>query len=311
MRTMRLGRTELHVPVVAVGCMRLKDIEQKAVETLIDAALLAGANFFDHADVYGQGRCESLFAGAIASLGVKRENIIIQSKCGIVRGENGAGRMFDFSKRHILEAVDGSLVRLGTDYLDTLLLHRPDALVEPEEVAEAFHLLRKKGKVRHFGVSNHTPGQIRLLQKHLDMPLAANQVQFGIGHQSMVLFGLHMNMLEDAAINRDGETLDFCRCENITIQPWSPLQYGFFEGVFLDDAKFPALNAELDKLAAKYGVSPLTISMAWILRHPARMQPVTGTTNPGRLLDCLKAANVMLTREEWYAVYQAAGHTLP
>lgn len=311
MRTMPLGKTELMAPVAAVGCMRLKDIDEKAAETLVETALTAGANFFDHADVYGQGVCETLFAKAMVSLGVHRENVILQSKCGIVRGVNGKGRMFDFSKPHILESVDGSLSRLDTDYLDVLLLHRPDALMEPEEVADAFHQLHSQGKVRHFGVSNHTPGQIRLLQKYLDLPIVANQLQFGIGHQPMVLSGLHMNMLDDAAVDRDGGILDFCRLEDITIQPWSPLQYGFFEGVFLGNAKFPQLNAQLDELAEKYGASSLTIAMAWILRHPARMQPVTGTTNPGRLLDCLKATDVTLTREEWYAVYQAAGHTLP
>ncbi|MDR1011951.1 MAG: aldo/keto reductase [Opitutaceae bacterium] len=307
MRTIKLGQSELQVPVVAVGCMRLHRLGAGGeAERFVQTALDQGANFFDHADIYGGGTCEEIFAGAVRSLGIAREKLILQSKCGIVRG-----RLVDFSREHILDSVDGSLRRLRTDYLDVLLLHRPDALVEPEEVAGAFDVLHASGKVRHFGVSNQNPMQIRLLQKSLRQPVVANQLQLSITNATMISAGIHVNMLEDSSVDRDGGALDFCRLENITVQPWSPFQYGFFEGVFLDNEKFPKLNAKINELAAKYQVSNTTIAIAWLLRHPANMQPVTGTMNIGRLRDCIKAADVRITREEWYAIYLAAGNTLP
>jgi predicted oxidoreductase len=306
MRTIQLGKSDLQVPVIAVGCMRIKRLDQPEAERLVQAALEAGANFFDHADVYGDGACEEIFANAIQMNGAVREKVLLQSKCGIRRGV-----AFDFSKAHILEAVDGSLKRLKTDYLDVLLLHRPDALVEPEEVAEAFDILHRNGKVRHFGVSNQNPMQVQLLQKFVKQPIVANQLQLSITNANMISQGIHVNMLDDAAVNRDGSVLDFCRLNEITIQPWSPFQYGFFEGVFLGNAKFPKLNAKIDEIAARYGVSNTTIAMAWLLRHPAKMQPVTGTMNVERLKDCARAADIMLTREEWYEIYLAAGNILP
>ncbi|HHV93299.1 MAG TPA: aldo/keto reductase family oxidoreductase [Firmicutes bacterium] len=305
MRTMKLGISDLEVPVIGVGCMRINSLTKPEAEAFIQAALEEGANFFDHADIYGGGRCEEIFAEAIHMNDDIREKIIIQSKCGIRKG------MYDFSKEHILQAVDGSLRRLRTDYLDVLLLHRPDALVEPEEVAEAFDQLHTKGKVRYFGVSNHNPMQIQLLQKFVKYPIVANQLQFSIAHSTMVSAGLNVNMLNDAAVDRDGGVLDFCRVHDITIQPWSPFQYGFFEGVFLGSEKFRELNQKIQEIADKYQVSDTTIALAWILRHPARMQPIIGTMNIGRLKDCCKAAEIELTREEWYAIYRAAGNTLP
>ncbi len=264
-----------------------------------------GANFFDHADVYGGGKCESLFAEAISMNDTVRESMFLQSKCGIRKGQ------FDFSKEHILASVDGILKRLRTDYLDVLPLHRPDALVEPEEVAAAFDTLESSGKVRHFGVSNQNPMQIQLLQKYVKQPFVANQLQLSITNATMISAGINVNMLNDAAVNRDGSILDFCRLHDITVQPWSPFQYGFFEGVFLDNPKFPELNAKIDEIAANYSVSNTTIAMAWLLRHPAVMQPVTGTMNVQRLKDCAAAADIHLTREEWYEIYRAAGNVLP
>ncbi|MNJ55146.1 Oxidoreductase YdhF [compost metagenome] len=234
-----------------------------------------------------------------------REKIILQSKCGIRQG------MFDFSKEHILNSVDAILKRLKTDYLDVLLLHRPDALVEPEEVAEAFDLLESSGKVRHFGVSNQNPMQIELLKKYVKQPLVANQLQLSITNANMISNGINVNMENAAAVNRDGSILDYCRLNDITIQPWSPFQYGFFEGVFLGNDKFPELNQKIDEIAAKYEVSNTTIAIAWLLRHPAGMQPVTGTMNLERIKDCAKAADIHLTREEWYEIYRAAGNVLP
>ncbi len=305
MRTIKLGSSELDVPVVAVGMMRINTMSKPEVQTLIGTAMDAGANFFDHADIYGKGTCEEIFADAVGMSSSVRETMILQSKCGIRPG------MFDFSKEHILASVDGILKRLNTDYLDILLLHRPDALVEPEEVAAAFDQLEQEGKVRHFGVSNQQPRQIELLRKFVRQPLVANQLQLSITNATMITQGFNVNMENDEAVNRDGGILDYCRLHDITIQPWSPFQFGFFEGVFLDNPKFPELNAKIDEIAAKYNVSNTTIAIAWILRHPAKMQPVTGTTTPQRLADCLKAADVHLTREEWYGILLAAGNTLP
>jgi predicted oxidoreductase len=305
MRTIQLGQTNLQVPVIAVGCMRINGLDKQEAERFVRTSLELGANFFDHADIYGGGACEEIFADAIQMNASVREKMILQSKCGIRKGS------FDFSKEHILASVDGILKRLKTDYLDILLLHRPDALVEPEEVAEAFDKLESSGKVRHFGVSNQNPMQIQLLQKFVKQPIAANQLQLSITNANMISQGLHVNMLDDPAVNRDGSVLDFCRLNDITVQPWSPFQYGFFEGVFLDNPKFPKLNAKIDEIAAKYETTNTTIAIAWLLRHPANMQPVTGTTNVERLKDCAKAAEIRLTREEWYEIYLAAGNILP
>ncbi|MDD4796566.1 MAG: aldo/keto reductase [Eubacteriales bacterium] len=305
LRTMKLGTSDLTVPVLAVGCMRINGLSKPEAQRFLRTALELGANFFDHADIYGGGACEEVFADALPMTADMREKVILQSKCGIGKG------MFDFSKEHILQAVDGSLQRLKTDYLDVLLLHRPDALVEPEDVAEAFDTLFCSGKVRHFGVSNQNPGQIRLLQKYVCQPIVANQLQLSITNATMISAGLHVNMLDNDAVNRDGGVLDFCRLNDITIQPWSPFQYGFFEGVFLDNAKFPQLNTKIDEIPAQYGVANTTIALAWLLRHPARMQPITGTMNAGRLQDCVKAADITLTRAQWYDIYRAAGNILP
>lgn len=305
MRTIKLGTSALDVPVVAVGMMRINTMSKADVQTLIGTAMDHGANFFDHADIYGKGACEEIFADAVGMSSSVRDTMILQSKCGIREG------MFDFSKEHILASVDGILKRLKTEYLDILLLHRPDALVEPDEVAAAFDQLERDGKVRHVGVSNQHPRQIELLKKSVRQPLIANQLQLSITNATMITQGFNVNMENDEAVNRDGGILDYCRLHDITIQPWSPFQFGFFEGVFLDNPKFPELNAKIDEIAARYGVSNTTIAIAWLLRHPAKMQPVTGTTNPQRLADCLKAADVHLTREEWYAILLAAGNTLP
>ncbi|WP_037286545.1 aldo/keto reductase [Saccharibacillus sacchari] len=305
MRTIKLGTSNLDVPVVAVGCMRINSLEKQEAEAFVQTSLDEGANFFDHADIYGGGQCEEIFAEAVHMSPTVREKLILQSKCGIRQGQ------FDFSKEHILSSVDGILKRLNTEYLDVLLLHRPDALVEPEEVAEAFDQLEASGKVRHFGVSNQKPMQIELLKKYVKQPLVANQLQLSITNANMISNGVNVNMLIDESVDRDGSILDYCRLHDITIQPWSPFQYGFFEGVFLDNEKFPELNAEINKVAEAHGVSNTTIAIAWLLRHPANMQPVTGTMNIQRIKDCIKASEVKLSREEWYGIYRAAGNQLP
>jgi predicted oxidoreductase len=302
----QLGKSGLQVPVVAVGCMRINGLEPDDAERFVKTSIEEGGVFFDHADVYGRGTCEEIFAQAVHMTPSVREKLILQTKCGI-----RPGIAFDFSKEHILSSAEASLKRLRTDYLDILLLHRPDALVEPEEVAEAFDELQSSGKVRHFGVSNLNPMQMQLLQRYMKQPIVTNQLQLSITNATMISQGLHVNMLDDNAVNRDGSVLDFCRLNDITVQPWSPFQYGFFEGVFLGNKKFQKLNTKIDELAKKYGVSNVTITMAWLLRHPAKMQPVTGTMNVQRLKDCFKAGEIDLSREEWYEIYLAAGNILP
>ncbi len=290
---------------ISLGCMRITELSRKDAEILINTALEEGIDFFDHADIYAGGKSEELFAEAIDMRPAIREKFIIQTKCGIRQG------YFDFSKEHILEAVDGSLKRLRTEYIDVLLLHRPDALVEPEEVAEAFSILESSGKVRNFGVSNQNPMQIELLKKFVKQKLIINQLQLSIMHTGMIDAGINVNMNVPGSFDRDGSILDYCRLNDITIQPWSPFQYGFFEGVFLNNDRFPELNKKIDELAEAKGVTNSAIAIAWLLRHPAKMQPIVGTTNVARLKDICKASDILLTRPEWYEIYKAAGNKLP
>ncbi|MFR6514244.1 MAG: aldo/keto reductase family oxidoreductase [Ruminococcus sp.] len=305
MKTITLNNTNLSIPEIGMGCMRIVELENAdAVKGWVDTALEHGINFFDHADIYGKGRCEELFGQVLTpSL---REKIILQSKCSI-----RPGIAFDFSKEHILNSVDGILKRLNTEYLDILLLHRPDTLMEPEEVADAFRILKESGKVRHFGVSNQTPMQMELLSKYCDEPLLINQLQLSIAHCPMINSGINANMYNDSGINRDGGVLEYCRLKDITIQAWSPFQYGMFEGIFLGNEKFAELNKVIDNLAEKYNVTNSAIAVAWILRHPAGIQTIVGTTNKDRIAQISKASEIRLTREEWYALYMAAGNKLP
>lgn len=306
MNKINWGNSSLQVPKIAMGCMRICDIDIQEAAKIIDIAMGEQVNFFDHADIYGNGACEEQFRKAIKETNITRDKIWIQTKCGIVPGV-----MYDFSKKHIVESVEGSLRRLGTDYLDSLLLHRPDALMEPEEVAEAFDELHAAGKVRYFGVSNQNPMEIELLKKYVKVPLMANQLQFGIAHASMVQSSLEVNMGTDGAVNRDGSVLTYCRLQDITVQAWSPFQYGMFEGVFLGNEKFQQLNQKIQKIAEKYGVSDTTIAAAWILRYPAQVQVLSGTMNPERFRQICLSCKVNLTREEWYGIYMAAGNLLP
>jgi predicted oxidoreductase len=277
-----------------------------AVDAFVKAAIDMGATFFEHADIYGGGLCEAAFAKVLAGSPSLRAKLQIQSKCGIV-----PGKCYDLSKEHILEAVDGSLKRLGTEYLDFLLLHRPDILCEPEEVAEAFDALEEAGKVRYFGVSNMKPMQIKLLRKAVKQPLVVNQLQLSIMHAGMMSQGIHVNMTDPAAADTDGSVLDWCRLHDISIQCWSPFQFGMFEGSFLGNPRFPELNKALEEVAAAHSVSPSTIAAAWLLRHPARMQVVAGTMNTEHLAEVVAACDVELSRAEWYRIYLAAGNTLP
>ena len=310
MRRVPLSTTGLTVPNVTVGLMRIQDMTDQEVRSLVGAALDNGIDFFDHADVYGSPlhQCERRFAEAMRLTPAQREQLVLQSKAGIVPD----GPYFDFSAQHILESVDGSLRALETDYLDVLLLHRPDALVEPEEVAEAFDALHSSGKVRAFGVSNHTPGQIDLLRRFVRQPLVANQVQLSITHASLIAQGVAPNMQAlDQSVSRDNGLLDYCRLHDITVQAWSPVQAGFFTGSFIGSPEYPELNVVIDRLAAEYDVTPLAIATAWITRHPAGMQVVLGTTNPQRVADAAAGSDLPLTRAQWYELFRAAGYLVP
>ena len=310
MKTFTLPGTDLTVPNVVLGLMRIQDKTDDEVRELVRTARDAGISFFDHADVYGSALhgCEKRFAEAMQLTSSEREQIVLQTKAGIVR----EGPYFDFSYEHIIESVNGSLAALGTDYIDILLLHRPDALVEPDEVARAFDELSASGKVRSFGVSNHTPGQIELLRRYVDQPIVANQLQLSVTHAPLVAHGVAANMQAlDQSVSRDAGTLDYCRLNDITVQAWSPFQAGFFTGVFLGSPEYPELNAVIDRLAAKYSVPAIAIATAWITRHPAQMQVVLGTTSPERVAGAALGSDLPLTRAEWYEMFRTAGYTVP
>lgn len=308
LKYINIANTDLNVSNIIMGNMRLTQLSTQEAETLIRTAMEEGINFFDHADIYGGGKCEEIFSEAIQMNPQIREKMILQSKCGINTKEN----FFDFSKEHILESVDGILSRLKTDYLDIFLLHRPDALMEPEEIAEAFEKLQSSGKVNYFGVSNFNPLQIELLKKYIPQKLVVNQLQFSIAHTPMIDSAIALNMKIDQSVNRDSSILDYCRLHDMTIQAWSPFQHGFFNGVFLGDTEhFPELNQLLDNLAKKYEVTTTAIATAWITRHPANIQVVLGTTKPGRLKEGCQGSDIPLTRKEWYDIYKAAGNMVP
>jgi predicted oxidoreductase len=309
MKTLAIPGTDLRPSNVVLGLMRVPDMSDEDIRTLYGAARDAGINVFDHADIYGPARhgCEARFGQAVKLTAAEREQIVIQSKVGIRHP------FFDFSKEHILSTVDESLAALNTDYLDVLLLHRPDTLMEPEEVAEAFDALEAAGKVRAFGVSNHTPLQVELLKTVVRQPLVYNQVQLSITHSPLIAQGIAANMAgQDQSIDRDNGLLEYSRINKMTLQAWSPFQKGFFDGVFLGDrVHYPELNDMLDDLAAKYGVTPTGIAVAWITRHPANMQVVLGTTSPTRVTESAAGSDIPLTREEWYRLFIAAGHIVP
>ncbi|HEY8589797.1 MAG TPA: aldo/keto reductase [Naasia sp.] len=309
MKTLTLRGTDRPVSNIILGLMRIQNLSDEEVRALYSAAREVGIDFFDHADIYGSPRhgCEQRFGDALQLSAAEREEIVLQSKVGIRKG------WFDFSKEHILTTVDEALAALRTDYLDILLLHRPDALVEPEEVAAAFDSLQESGKVRGFGVSNHTPGQIEVLKTAVTQPLLVNQVQLSIPHAPLIAQGVAANMADlDQSISRDVGLLDYSRLNGITLQAWSPFQAGFFKGVFVGDReKFPELNDLLDQYAAKYGVTPSGIAVAWITRHPADIQVVLGTTKPERVRESAAGSDVRLEREEWYALFRAAGYKVP
>ena len=293
---------------IILGCMRMPALSVEQAAAMIRTAAEEGVNFFDHATCYGGGEAETRFGDAFPLTGLKREDVYIQSKCGLYFDR----KEFSWSKADILDSADGILRRLKTEYLDALLLHRPDLLFDPEEVAEAFDELHRAGKVRHFGVSNVTPGQLELLKKYVKQPLVFNQLQFSLEQSQLIDNGLYLNNLTtERSVVRDNGVLDYCRLHDITVQAWSPLQFGMFKGCFVDHPDFPELNKALGEIGEKYGVSKTAVAIAWILRHPAKMQAIAGTMNPDHLRDICAAAGVTLTHREWYQLYLASGKFLP
>jgi predicted oxidoreductase len=308
MKTINIANGPQSASAVILGCMRMPALSVQAAADMIRAAAQEGVNFYDHATCYGDGEAETRFGNAFPLTGLKREEVYIQSKCGL----HFDRKEFDWSKEDILASAEASLKRLKTDYLDVLLLHRPDLLFDPEEVAEAFDSLAQSGKVRHFGVSNVNPGQLELLKKYVKQPLVINQLQFSLDQTQLIDNGLYVNNLTtDRSTVRDNGLLDYCRLHDITIQAWSPLQFGMFKGCFVDHPDFPELNRVLDEMGEKYGVPKTAVAIAWILRHPAKMQAIAGTMNPDHLRDICAASKVNLTHNEWWQLYLASGKFLP
>ncbi|WDF82129.1 aldo/keto reductase [Lacticaseibacillus pabuli] len=317
MKTIKIGNTNFEASAIALGIMRMDQLSDQDAAKVLTTAKDAGITYIDSADIYGSGASEKKFAAAMKVAGLNREDFYIQSKGGIVldpaRSHDGLvfGKRYDFSKEHILSAVDGILERLHVDYLDSFLLHRPDPLMDLDEVAEAFDELQTAGKVRHFGVSNFNPQQVEMLQSAVNQRLMINQLQFGLMHTGAIDAGMHVNMQDDDSINHDGGMLEYSRRKNMTVQAWSPFQYGMFAGVFVDNPKFPELNKAMQTVADKHGVTKNAIATAWILRHPANIQVILGTMNPQHLVESAAGADVELSKQEWYDLYLAAGHILP
>ncbi|WEV37253.1 aldo/keto reductase [Lactobacillus sp. ESL0677] len=313
MKQIKIGQTNFTGSAIALGIMRMNALTTDEAIAALDTAHDAGINYIDSADIYGHGRSEEVFGKAFKQSSLTRDDFYIQSKTGIYENPelDYKTTRYDFSKKHIIEAVDGILTRMRIDYLDSLLLHRPDALMDPAEIGAAFDELQTAGKVRHFGVSNFNPMQVALLQQGISQKLLINQLQFSVMHTGPIDFGIHTNMTDARSIDHDRGVLDYSRLHNMTVQAWSPFQYGQIEGNFINNPKFPEVNAALQKLADQKGVSKNAIAAAWILRHPAKIQVVIGTMNPEHIIDSAKGADISLTAQEWYDIYLAAGNDLP
>lgn len=308
MKTINVVNGPQNASAIIMGCMRMPALCVADAEKMIHTAMEQGVNFFDNATCYGRGEAETRFGDAFAQSGIRREDVVIQTKCGLCFERNE----FDWTKENIISSVEDSLRRMKLDYLDVLLLHRPDLIFEPEQVAEAFDQLEKDGKVKYFGVSNVPTMELELLRKFVRQPLVFNQLQLSLEQSQLIDQALYVNNLTtDRSIDRDNGTLDYCRLHDITIQAWSPLQYGFFKGCFVDSPEFPELNQALQEIGDKYGVSKTAIAIAWILRHPAKMQAIAGTMNPDHFKDICDASKVDLTHHEWYQLYLASGKKLP
>lgn len=318
MKKVFLGRSRLEVPRIAIGVMHINRLNETDAERFINACLEKGCNFFDHADVYGSdkaqfGRCEEIFAKASHMCPTERGKYIIQDKIGFeppIPGSTRSERL-NSSKDYIIKATNDSLKRLKTEYLDVLLLHAPDALTEPEDIAEAFRILKDSGKVRYFGVSNYNTLQLMLLEKYMEEPIVADQLCLSVMNSGLLSHGMYVNMDEtELSIERSGDVLNYCRLKDITIECWSTMQYNGQQGTFIGNPKFPELNRILNEIGGNYGISPSGVAMAWILRHPAHFIPITGTMNIQHLEENLQGTEIELTRKEWYDIWAASGNFL-
>lgn len=308
MRYIEFGQDKTRVSQLVLGCMRIPQLQEpQLVKELLDFALSNGINMLDTADVYSLGRSEELLGEAFSLESGLRDKFFVQTKCGIRKDPH----LYDFSKKHILESVEGSLKRLKTDHIDCLILHRPDPLMDPCEIGEAFNILKASGKVLNFGVSNMNPMQMQLLQSGLDCNLVANQVQFSVCHTPMINHGINVNMYNNPAINRDGGILEYCRLKKMVVQAWSVLQHGFFEGMFVGSPKYLRLNSVLDRIAEENNCKSTAVAIAWVLKYPGLMQAIIGTTKISRVKTAAAACEIELSREQWYEIYQAAGNELP
>ncbi len=308
MEYIKIGKSDLNSSRIILGCMRISEMSLEQLEEYLEFAVKNGITLFDHADIYGGGKSEEIFGSVMLRRPDLREKIQIQSKCAI---RTGKVTYYDLSKDYIIESVDEILKRLKIEYLDILILHRPDALMEPEEISEAFDILEKNGKVKNFGVSNFNKYQFEFLQKNLKQKLIVNQLQFSVTNSHMVGAGLQANTDFESSASRDGGFIDYARINQVTVQAWSPIQFGWFSGTFIDNDQYSNLNKVLDRIAMEKNTNKTAVVIAWILRHPAKMQVIVGTTSIQRLGDICESINVKLTKKEWYEIYTSAGHTLP
>lgn len=288
------------VSQIILGCMRLGGKDERDAIKHVQSAYDMGINFFDNADIYHAGVSEEYFGKAVK--GIDRDSIVVQTKCGIRKG------FYDFSKEHIITSVEGSLKRMGLDYVDVLCLHRPDVLMNGYEVAEAFDELKQRGLVRHFGVSNFNSMQLELLKKYVDEPILTNQLQLGLFHTGMIDSGMCANMKNDFSLERDGSILPYCRLHDMTIQAWGPMRSAF--GFFPDNDELKEENKKLDEWAEKFSITKEALAIAWLERLDF-VQPIIGTTNTDRLTQMVKADNISLTRQEWYNIYSDMGNLIP
>jgi predicted oxidoreductase len=325
MKAMPLEKRGISNSRVVFGCMGIGgDWNQEPLtkndyitaEAAVEAALSIGITMFDHADIYKMGKSESVFGQILKNRPDLRDQIVLQSKCGIRMADGVFPARYDFSKNHIVTAVDGILARLGVEHIDVLLLHRPDPLMEPDEVAEAFNVLRSSGKVRHLGVSNMTAAQIRFLQRSIPEPLVVNQLEMSLARTDWLDQGILVNQKEGAKVNFADGLMEHCQMENLQIQAWGPLAQGVYSGRSLDGATDAVKQtaALVQQMANDKETTPEAIVLGWLMKHPAYIQPVIGTSSAERVLACKDAVrqSQLMSREEWYGLYESSrGHRVP
>jgi predicted oxidoreductase len=282
----------------------------------VQAALDAGITLFDHADIYRSGKSEAVFGEVMAATPGLRERIRLQTKCGIRLNERGLQTHYDLSRDAILERVNGSLERLRTDYVDILLLHRPDPLADPAEMASAVGQLMDEGKVRQLGVSNMSAAQIEALRDRLETPVVANQLEMSLLKRAWLESQVLVNHPEHLDYSFPHGTLEYCTRNNVTLQAYGALARGVYTGAEPDSpTSADAATAELVAgLAGEYGTSGEGVLLGWLMKHPAGIAPVIGTVNPDRIRACGDAARVAqaLTRADWYKLWVTArGSNIP